>query len=130
MVSIGLYALLIWRIPTTSYSLNPAFYFVVSGVAASTVIVMLAIRRALLARAETVLSSKASDAAALARWRAAHILAYALSESVALYGVVLHFVGATASQVAPFLIAALLLMMFLRPVLPGPAMGSEPIEPV
>ena len=51
---------------------------------------------------------------ALARWRVGYVVIYALSLSIALYGLVLPFMGFPMSAVAPFLLAGFALILFFR----------------
>jgi hypothetical protein len=48
---------------------------------------------------------------------------FALSEAVVIYGVVLRFVGFRFSQVVPFFLAGLILMLFFGPRRPANAIG-------
>ncbi len=65
-----------------------------------------------------MLAQDQADARALKRWQTGHIIGYALSEAVALYGFNLRYAGFTLREVAPFYLAGLVLMFFSRPRLP------------
>jgi hypothetical protein len=86
-----------------------------SIVAAAEVIALFVLRRKMLVPAMALLSSQSEDAAALARWKTGHIVTWALSLSVALYGLVLRYLGFAFTQVAPFFIAGFILMLFYFP---------------
>jgi hypothetical protein len=58
---------------------------------------------------------QADDAVALANWRKGVIVSDTLAEAVVLFGVVIHFVGATNAQVVPFLIGGAALMLLWWP---------------
>jgi len=94
---------------------NPMMLRAMSIVAAAEVVALFVLRRKMLVPAMALLSSHSEDAAALARWKTGHILTWALSLSVALYGLVLRYLGFTFSQVAPFFIAGFILMLFYFP---------------
>ena len=85
------------------------------------VILVFVIRRILVFPVEAVLRNQPQDAKALARWKAGYIVTYALSMSIALYGLVLHFFGFPLGQVVPLLLASFALFVFLGPK----AMASE-----
>jgi hypothetical protein len=76
---------------------------------------ILEVRRLMLKAAESMLAENRENPAALYRWRASYMASYALSEAVMLYGVVLRFMGLKFSQVAPFFIAGVILMLFFGP---------------
>jgi hypothetical protein len=75
-------------------------------------------RKRVLEPAADSLRLRPEDAAALVRWRAAHIISFALCESVALFGLVLRFLGATTFEAAPFFAVAFVLMLAFRPSAP------------
>jgi hypothetical protein len=84
-----------------------------------TVAMIFAVRRFMVFRAQEMLASAPADAAALLRWRGGCIVTLALCEAVALYGFVLRMQGFTLSQVAPFYIGGLLLMIYFVPRRPA-----------
>ena len=70
--------------------------------------------------AESLLAGHPEDTKALRKWRQGYIVIYILAEAVALYGVVLHFIGFAAVRVGPFFVAGFTLILFFRPaVLPS-----------
>jgi hypothetical protein len=74
-------------------------------------------------RAEEALVRNEQDALSLARWRSGYVLIYALCEAVALYGLVLRFMGFTLTQVAPFYVVGFVLLFFFSPRRPSSAIG-------
>jgi hypothetical protein len=114
LVSVALYAWLVWRLPSTATP-NPTFFRAIAAVAVFLVIVIFVTRRTRLSRTEVLLAAQPQDAKVLMRWRQGYVVTYAMSEAIVLYGVVLHFTGFPLSQVAPFFIAGALLMLFLGP---------------
>jgi hypothetical protein len=69
----------------------------------------------MVAPAEAVLRLQPDDAASTIRWRTGCIVTYALSEAVALFGLMLRITGFALSQVAVFYIAGILLLLFFSP---------------
>ncbi len=117
LVSIAIYALLIKQFPSNSQA-NPVVYYVIALVAVWIVVALLRFRRKLVKRSEDVLVINPDDLLAQKQWRTGYLLTYAFSEAIALYGVLLHFLGFKMAQVAPFLIAGVALLLFYSPRLP------------
>lgn len=118
--SIAMYALLVKTIPSTVPA-NLQLFRIITVVAVLDVLVVFVVRRTLVARAQGTLAAQPEDAGALQRWRTGYIVTWAASEAVALFGVVLHFIGFTLTQVAPFLIAGFVLILFSAPRRPATA---------
>src|SRR5690348_10460956 len=77
-------------------------YFAITLVAITTVGIIFAVRRLFVSRSEAMLASEPENPEALNRWRTGHLAIYALSESVALFGLVLRILGFNLSEVTPF----------------------------
>ena len=120
LVSIVIYAWLVKTIPSMVPA-NLQIFRIITLVAVLDVIVIFVLRRNLVIRAEQTLALQPEDTAGLQRWRTGYIATWALSEAVALFGVVLHFIGFTLTQVAPFLIAGFVLILFFGPRRPATA---------
>jgi hypothetical protein len=90
-------------------------YFAITLVAITTVGIIFAVRRLFVLRSEATLVSEPENAAALNRWRTGHLVIYALSESVALFGLVLRILGFNLSEVMPFYLAGFALMLLFGP---------------
>jgi len=99
---------------------SPVMIRAISIVAASEVIVLFVLRRKSVLPAAATLSIQAEDVAALARWKTGQIVTWALSLSIALYGLVLRYIGFSFPQTAPFFIAGFVLMLFYLPRRPVP----------
>lgn len=69
------------------------------------------IRAKLVGKAEAQLSLQPDDKVMLSRWRSAYVMIWALCEAIAVYGLVLRYLGFTMAQVAPFFAAGFLLML-------------------
>ena len=94
---------------------NMMVFYALTFAAITTVGAMLVIRKTIVAPAEAVLRLQPDDAASTIRWRTGCIVTYALSEAVALFGLMLRITGFALSQVAVFYIAGILLLLFFSP---------------
>lgn len=121
--SVLLYVLLAARLGPPPRPTFPLVFFMIALMAVANSVGIFVIRRIMVKRAENVLQTNAGDSKARARWGAGHILILALSESIALYGFVLRFVGFGFSQVIPFFVASFILMLFFGPRRPSDAIG-------
>lgn len=90
-------------------------YFFLTLVALTTVGMIFAVRRLFVLPSETKLAAEPEDAAALNRWRSGYITTYALSEVLALFGLVLRILGFNFSQVLPFYVVSFVLMLLFAP---------------
>jgi hypothetical protein len=94
---------------------NPTIFYALSLATITIVGVILVVRRTLVLQSAAALATRPTDAAALNRWRAGYVMTYALSESIALFGLVLRLMGFTLSQVWSFYIAGFILLLFFSP---------------
>jgi F0F1-type ATP synthase membrane subunit c/vacuolar-type H+-ATPase subunit K len=94
---------------------NRNLYFLLTLVALTTVGMIFAVRRLFVLPSETKLAAEPEDVAALNRWRSGYIITYALSEALALFGLVLRILGFTSSQVLPFYVVGFVLMLLFAP---------------
>ena len=99
------------------------FYFAIMLVAVFLVAMIAGARRWLVVPAEAALARQGEERAALGRWQTGYIVTYALSEAVALFGLVLRVIGFSLSQVATFYVVGLILMMFFGPRRPSHEIG-------
>lgn len=118
IVSIGLYVFVGERMAVAGKP-DPATFYVLSLVSIIVVGFILVVRRTLVLQSEETLKAKSTDLAAVNRWRSGYIATYVLSESLALFGLVLRFLGFNLGQVAPFYLGALVLMIFFGPRQPS-----------
>jgi archaellum biogenesis protein FlaJ (TadC family) len=117
LVSIAMYAFIAIRVPSTVIP-NPVVLRVFILLAVVAIAAILVIRRMLVLPSEKVLAERQDDSKGLQRWRAGYIIIYALSESLAVYGVALHFLGFTGRQVAPFFLVGAVLLLIFSPRVP------------
>lgn len=120
LMSILVYVLIIKMVPAAG-SRNLLMFKILVGVTIALLATIARLRRRLVKPAEETLASQPDDPAALARWRTGYLITYACSEAMALYGVVLHFLGFSLTEVLPFLIAGFVLILFYAPRRPAPA---------
>jgi hypothetical protein len=121
LVSIALYVIIGERggqISVAPPSRN--LYFAITLVAITTVGMVFAVRRIFVLRSEATLAAQPEDSVALNRWRVGYIISYVLSETVALFGLVLRIQGGfTLSQVAPFYLVGFVLILLFGPRRPA-----------
>jgi hypothetical protein len=119
LCSIALYAVMTKMLPANATP-NMVVFKVLALLAVGNVVTIFVLRRKLVKSAERTLSVQPDDSDALARWRGGYIITYAFSEVVALYGLILHFMGFSFVQVLPFFIAGFVLILFYAPRRPAP----------
>jgi len=110
-----MYLLVVLRLPSSATP-NPIIHRTLTALCVALAVVIFVIRKMQVLPAEEILQSQPQDAKALARWRLGYIVIYALSLSIALYGLALHFLGFSMSRVAPFLLAGFVLILFFGPM--------------
>lgn len=123
LLSIGLYAFMAARYGPDSKAVSLVFTYSIVVLAASMIAGILLVRRIIVKPAETTLAGDSENVVALNRWRIGYVATFALSEAVALYGVLLRFAGLEFQQVVPFLLAGFILMLFFGPRRPSNAIG-------
>lgn len=125
LASLGLYIWIGEQIRRTPKTLDPAILKGLAVLASAVGAVALFIRLLRLPAAEEklrlasndlVLSNRwATDPPVARRWFFLHILSFALCESIALYGLLLRFNGASLPQVGGFYAGAIALMLLWTP---------------
>jgi hypothetical protein len=117
LISIVLYFVIVRMIPSYANP-NPTVVRAMALVAFANLGVLILLRKQLVRNPSQALRSHPEDSAALARWKSGQLITWALCESIALYGLVLHFLGFSAGQVVPFFVAGALLIVVFPPNLP------------
>jgi hypothetical protein len=79
------------------------------------------LRGKVLGPSATLAATQPEDANAMSLWRTAHIIMWALCEVIAMYGLLLRYLGSTVAQAAPFFVCGFLLILFLAPRRPQQA---------
>ena len=114
LASVVFYAL-IATLVSSSGEPNPIAFYALTAIAIAEVAAIFVIRRALVSPVQMGVMPQPDAARVSVKPGTALIVIYCLSEAVALYGLVLHFLGFSLSQVAPFFIASLVLLFFFEP---------------
>lgn len=125
-MSIILYAFVAEKVMQRSTS-APARSFVtgMTILAIVMIVVALSVRGRMVSPAKEKLEVEAGDVSALNRWRTGSLISLVFVESVALYGFVLRVMGGTRSQVLPFYLVAILIMLLWTPRLDVASSGSR-----
>jgi hypothetical protein len=90
-----------------------SYVFTTAGVALVGVIFL--VRRTLVLRPAEDLASRPDDSISLSHWKTGYIATYTLCEALALFGLVLRFLGFTFQQSLPFYVAGFVLLLFFGP---------------
>ena len=115
LLSVALFVLageLVGSIPRLS---NPTLFYALSLATITIVGVILVVRRTLVLQSAAILAERPNDTATLSRWRAGYVMTYALSEAIAMFGLLLRIIGFSLSQVASFYLAGFILLLFFGP---------------
>lgn len=118
--AIVLYAALCYRV-SVSIAPRPVIFQLLALISVIDVLLVFFFRRKMVLRSEPLLASEPYDAALLARWRGGYIAIWALSLSIALYGLVLRFLGFAFKQISLFLIAGAVLIILFPARRPAPS---------
>jgi len=115
LLSVAIFVLageMVGSIPRLS---DPTLFYALSLATITIVGVILVVRRTLVLQSAVTLAARPNDVATLNRWRAGYVMTYALSEAIAMFGLVLRLIGFSLSQVASFYIAGFILLLFFGP---------------
>jgi hypothetical protein len=93
-------------------SANPALSYVLTTVGVAVVGMILVVRRTLVLRSATTLAEKPEDGLTLNHWKTGYIATYALCETLALFGLILRFMGFGLQQSVPFYVGGFVLLFF------------------
>jgi hypothetical protein len=124
MLSAIVIYVLVGELVGSTRSADPITYYVLSLATITIVGVILVVRRTLVRQSESMLAMRPGDALTLNRWRAGYIMTYALSEAIAMFGLVLRILGFSLSQVLSFYVAGFALLLFFGPRRPRPIANS------
>jgi hypothetical protein len=114
LISIVLYAFISLRLPV-HVAPQPTILYGIAFAAVANVGVIFVVRNRLLSTPGPISSPQQNNQGVLARWRTACIVTWALCEAIALYGLVLHFIGFQMSQSLFFFIVGFVLMLLFAP---------------
>jgi cytochrome b561 len=117
LVAVGVY-IAVGEVVRTHFTATPSLLYAASVASIGVVGSLLVVRRTMVLHSETQLREKPDDPSLLARWRAGHIVTYALCEVLALFGLTLRLVGFSISDVWPYYAGSLVLLLLFWPKLP------------
>ena len=119
LVSMLLYALIMWMVPSTTYDKPPLVEveaLIVIGVALIGAGIWM--RRKNIDSAFETLRTKPNDAGALQKWRQGAIQSAVMAEALVLFSVAMHFMGGNRVEVAGFWVAGVAAMLVWWPQQP------------
>jgi len=121
LASIVLYSVMGEVIAPGTRAVNPtlSYFFTTMGVAIVGVIFV--VRRTLVLRAAESLVTHPDDSLSLNQWRTGYIATYSLCEALALFGLILRFLGSNLQQSFPYYLGGFILLFFFRPRQPASA---------
>ncbi len=121
LVSILLYAVLGQLLGPRVRAVDPGLSYIFSTLAVGVVGAIFVVRRTLVLRAAESLAAHPEDSLSLNHWRTGYVVTYALCETLALFGLVLRFLGCETQQSLLFYAGGFVLLFFFRP--------REPVSP-
>ncbi len=96
-------------------TVNPALSYAFSTAAVAIVGMIFVVRRTLVFRSAESLAVHPDDPLTLNHWKTGYLATYAFCEALALFGLVLRFMGCNFQQSAPFYLGGLILLAFFGP---------------
>ena len=94
---------------------DPAVSYVFTTLSVAIIGVIFVVRRTLVLRAAASLAAHPDDSISLNQWRTGYLTTYALCEALAIFGIVLRFLGGNLQQSLPYYIGGFALLFFFRP---------------
>ena len=124
LVSVLLYGVLGERFAPRARAVDPTLNYVFTTLGVAIVGAIFVVRRTLVLRAAQSLATHPDDALSLNQWRTGYLATYCLCEALALFGLVLRFMGCNFQQSLPFYIGGFVLLFFFRPKAPAMKLAS------
>ena len=115
LASIVLYVLVGQLVGPVTRALDPSVSYLFATLGVAIVGIIFVVRRTLVFRAAASLASQPEDTLSLNQWRTGYIATYALCEALALFGLILRFVGGNLQQAVPYYLGGFVLLFFFRP---------------
>jgi F0F1-type ATP synthase membrane subunit c/vacuolar-type H+-ATPase subunit K len=113
--SILLYAVVGEVVGSAARAADPSLSYVFTTVGVAIVGMIFVVRRTLVSRSAESLASNPNDSLTLSHWRSGYIVTYALCEALALFGLILRFLGFNFWQSLPFYVGGFVLLFFFGP---------------
>ncbi|HKH99535.1 MAG TPA: hypothetical protein VJ999_10540 [Candidatus Sulfotelmatobacter sp.] len=115
LVSILLYSVFGEIAAPGSRAVDPTLSYLFTTAGVAIVGVIFVVRRTLVLRAAESLAVHPDDDLSLGYWRTGYLATYALCEMLALFGLILRFLGSNLQQSLPFYFGGFVLLFFFRP---------------
>ncbi len=119
LASIALYAAVGQLAPPIARALDPAMSYLFATLGVAIVGIIFVVRRTLVFRAESSLATQPDEPLSLNQWRTGYIATYALCESLAVFGLILKFMGGGLQASIPYYLSGFILLFFFRPQQPS-----------
>jgi|ERR1022692_909417 hypothetical protein len=113
--SIVLYAVVGEILGSGARAADPSLSYVFSTAGVAIVGVIFVVRRTLVLRSAEGLAAHPDDSLSLNHWKNGYLATYALCEALALFGLVLRFMGFNFQQSLPFYIGGFVMLSFFGP---------------
>jgi hypothetical protein len=113
--SIFLYAVVGEVLGSGARAVDPSLSYVFTTAGVAIVGIIFVVRRTLVLRSAESLASHPDDSLTLSHWKSGYVATYALCEALALFGLVLRFMGFNLQQSLPFYIGGFVLLSFFGP---------------
>jgi hypothetical protein len=94
---------------------DPSLSYMLTTAGVAVVGIIFVVRRTLVLRSAETLATHPEDSLSLSHWTNGYIATYALCEMLALFGLVLRFLGSSFQQSVPFYIGGFALLFFFGP---------------
>jgi hypothetical protein len=96
-------------------AVDPSLTYTCTTLGVAIVGVIFVVRRTLVQRAAESLAARPEDSLSLRHWRTGYFATYVLCETLALFGLVLRFMGCGLQQSVPYYLGGFVLLFFFRP---------------
>lgn len=118
LASIVLYVAVGQLAPPMVRALDPAMSYLFATLGVAIVGIIFVVRRTLVFRAGSSLATQPDDSLSLNQWKTGYIATYALCEALALFGLILKFLGGGLQAAVPYYLSGFILLFFFRPQQP------------
>jgi F0F1-type ATP synthase membrane subunit c/vacuolar-type H+-ATPase subunit K len=121
LASIVLYGIVGEAVGPAPRGVDPALSYLFATLSVAIVGAILVVRRTLVLRAAESLATHPEDSLSINHWRTGYIITYALSEALALFGLILRLRGSPAQASVSYYLGGFVLLLFFRPKQPASA---------
>jgi F0F1-type ATP synthase membrane subunit c/vacuolar-type H+-ATPase subunit K len=118
LASILLYGLVGELVRGSTRGIDPSVSYVFTTLGVAIVGAIFVVRRTMVLRAAESLAAHPEDGLSLNHWRTGYFATYALCEALALFGLILRFMGCSSQQSVPYYLGGFVLLFFFRPRVP------------